>query len=79
MQRDFNQHVVNVPDAPLSHLDGVRFTIEEYKKELAEPIEHPDPHDPEDVRYYKKYAHTIPPPEAYFILIPGWDKVNTVK
>ena len=66
-------------DEPVSHLDGQRFTIEEYKNALAEPIDYPDPNDHEDPRYYKKYAHTLAPPEAYFILIPGWNKVNTEK
>ena len=54
--------------------DSQKFTLEEYKAALAQPIEYPDPTNPEDPLYYKKHAHTMPPLEAYFILPPGYDR-----
>ena len=51
--------------------------MEEYRRAVSEPIDFPDPSDHEDPRYYRKYAHTLPPMEAYFLLTPGWDCVNT--
>ena len=74
---DFNQQVTFAIDAPTSKYDGQRYSYEEYKKALTEPIEYADPTDHEDPRYYKKHAHTMPPLEAYFILTPGWNSVNT--
>ena len=47
-----------------------QFTYEEYKEQVAlyheGKIERPDPDDHTDDRYYRKYAHTVPPPDAYF-------------
>ena len=76
MMLDFNQHVANVSGAPNSHLDGQRFTLEQYREALQKPIDYPDKNDPDDPRYYTKYAHTIPPPEAYLTRPPGWEKIN---
>ena len=45
-----------------------KWTFEEYEEELKKPIDFPDKGDTEDPRYYIKYAHTIPPPEAYYII-----------
>ena len=62
-----------------SHLDGQRFTLESYQRAIADPIDFPDQTDPDDPRYYKKHAHTIPPPSAYLTYPKGLDKVNTAE
>lgn len=54
----------------LSYFDK-KWTYAEFLAELEEPIEHPDPTDPDDPRYYRKYAHTVPPLDAYYF-IPDW-------
>lgn len=45
-----------------------KWTYEEYLEELKKPVEHPDPNDINDPLYYKKYAHTVPPPAAYYFV-----------
>ena len=77
MLLDFNQHVTFAENAPGSKYDGQRYTFDEYNQALTQPIEYPNPKDHEDPLYYKKYPHTMPPLEAYFILTPGWNSVNT--
>lgn len=42
---------------------------------MAKPIENPDPHDINDPRYYMKYAHTVPPPAAYYFIPNKKDNV----
>ena len=59
------------------YLDRQRFTLEEYKEALSKPVEQPDPNNCEDKLYYKKYAHNLPPLEAYFLIPDGHDKANT--
>lgn len=56
---------------------GIKWTYEEYLEELKKPIEYPDPNDFTDARYYKKYAHNVPPPEAYYIVPDRKDQVAT--
>ena len=77
MMNDFNQHEANVLEAPKSHLDGQRFTLVQYREALAQPIEYPDKNDPDDPLYYTKYAHTLPPLEAYFTRPKDWEKFNS--
>ena len=52
-----------------------KITYEEYMQELRQPIDYPDPQDPEDERYYRKYAMNMPPLECYFIIPDNKDKV----
>ena len=59
------------------YLDKQRFTLEEYKEALNQPVEQPNPSDCNDQRYYKKYAHNLPPLEAYSLIPDGHDKANT--
>ena len=77
MMNDFNQHEANVLEAPKSHLDGQRFTLAQYREALAAPIEYPDKNNPDDPLYYTKYAHTLPPLEAYLTRPPKWEKFNS--
>ena len=51
-----------------NYLDTKRFTFKEYCLALKQPVSHPDRIDPNDERYYKKYAQNLPPFEAYFII-----------
>ena len=46
-------------------------------EELKKPIEHPDPNDVDDPRYYQKYAINIPPPQAYYFVPDKKDQVAT--
>lgn len=52
-----------------------KWTLDEFKEELKQPIEAPAIDDPDDPLYYKKYAHTLPPKEAYFFIPNGHDTV----
>lgn len=54
-----------------------KWTLEEYEAELRKPIDHPDPNNVEDPRYYMKYAINIPPPAAYYFLPDKKDQVAT--
>lgn len=56
-----------------------QFTLEEYHKELEEEIIYPDPSNPEDPNYYRKYAHNMPPLKAYTLRPIDYDKVNYEK
>lgn len=38
-----------------------KWTLAEYEEELKRPIDYPDKHNVDDPRYYRKYAHNIPP------------------
>ena len=60
----------------MSYFDK-KWTYAEYLEELKVPIEHPDPHNPNDPLYYKKWAHTLAPPEAYYFVIDRKDEVAT--
>ena len=51
-------------------------TYAEYVEELKKPLEYADPHDPNDPRYYKKYAHTVAPLDAYFFVMDRRDEVS---
>ena len=46
----------------------VKWTYEEYLEELKKPIEFPPRDEPDHPGYYKKYAHTVPPIESYYII-----------
>lgn len=54
-----------------------RWTLQEYYEELKKPIEYPSKEDPDDPRYYIKYAMNIPPPEVYYIIPARKDNVAT--
>ena len=54
-----------------------KWTYAEYQEELKKPIDYPDPNDPNDPRYYMKYAHTLPPTDAYYMIIDRKDDVAT--
>ena len=60
-----------------SYLDKQRFTLEEYLEALQKPYEQPDLKDCNDPRYYKKYAHNLPPLEAYFLIPDDKDETNS--
>ena len=47
---------------------STKWTYAEYEAKMNEEIDYPNPDDTEDPRYYMKYAHTVPPPEAYYII-----------
>lgn len=51
----------------VDYLD-VKWTYDQYLEELKKPIEPPDSEDPDHPGYYKKYAHNLPPNEAYFLI-----------
>ena len=42
---------------------------------MQKPIEHPDKEDPNDPRYYRKYAHNVPPPDVYYLIPDRKDAV----
>ena len=50
-----------------------KWTYEEYLEELKQPMVHPDPENPDDPLYYKKYAMNIAPPDVYYFLPPRYD------
>ena len=52
-----------------------KWTYAEYLEALKEPLDFPDPHNPDDPLYYLKYAHTIPPPDAYYFIPDRKDDV----
>ena len=52
-----------------------KWTLEEYQEELKKPIVYPAIDDPDDVGYYKKYAHNLPPLQAYFVIPANHDRV----
>lgn len=54
-------------DFPPTYFD-LKWTLKEYEEELAKPIEQPSLQDCNDPLYYKKYAHNVPPPDAYYIV-----------
>ena len=54
-----------------------KWTYEEYLDELKKPIDFPDPNNKDDPRYYRKYAHNVPPPAAYFYIPADKDKVSS--
>ena len=58
-------------------MDRTRFTLQEYHSLLGKPVQHPDPEDNNDPGYYKKYAHNLPPLEAYFIVLEHAHLNNT--
>jgi len=53
----------------------VKWTYKEYLEELKKPIEYPDKNDENDPRYYRKYAHNISPPDAYYFIPDRKDSV----
>ena len=61
-----------ITSGPQSSFLQKQFTFEEYSAELAEyhdgKLAQPDPNDHEDPLYYRKYAHNVPPLEAYFLI-----------
>ena len=65
------------PDADGSSYFDKKFTYEEYLEELRQPIDYPDINDPNDERYYKKYAMNVAPPEAYYWIPDKKDGVVT--
>ena len=52
-----------------------KITYEEYMEELRQPIDYPNPEDPDDERYYRKYAINMPPLDCYFLIPDGKDRV----
>ena len=45
-----------------------KWTYEEYMEELKMPVDQPDLNNPDDPRYYRKYAMNIPPPELHYFI-----------
>ena len=54
-----------------------KFTVEEYKEALEQECGSPNPNNCKDVLYYTKFAHNMPPPQAFFVLPRNWDKFCT--
>jgi len=54
-----------------------KWTYEEYLEELKMPLDQPDPNDPDDPRYYRKYAINIPPPDVHYMIPDRKDAVAT--
>ena len=54
-----------------------KWTFKEYIDLLERPIDYPNPNNKDDPGYYRKYAHNVPPPEAYFYVPSNRDKVAT--
>ena len=53
---------------------------QEWKSELNDPFpKATNPNDINDPVYYKKYASSMVPLEAYTLLYPGWEKQNQLK
>ena len=42
-------------------------------EEMKQPMVHPDPENPDDPLYYKKYAMNIAPPDVYYFLPPRYE------
>ena len=67
-----NDVSVTVTAGPESAFLKKQFTFEEYKEQLQSyhegKLPQPDPNNCEDPLYYKKYAHNMAPPEAYFFI-----------
>ena len=61
------------------YLDKQRYTLEEYLEALKQPYENPDPNDCNDPCYYKKYAHNMPPLEAYFLMPDDYKKTSSAE
>ena len=40
---------------------------------MKQPMVHPDPENPDDPLYYKKYAMNIAPPDVYYFLPPRYE------
>ena len=55
----------------------MKWTYSEYLEELRGPIDYPDANNPDDPRYYRKYAHNVAPPEAYHFIPDRKDDVAT--
>ena len=51
--------------------------MEEYKEALEKQYDCPDKNNANDVLYYTKFVHNMPPSGAYFVLPKKWDKVCT--
>lgn len=56
-----------------------KFTLKEYQAELLKGYQHPDPFDHLDPGYNKKYAHTLPPLQAYMMRPANYQKASTEK
>ena len=56
-----------------------QFTLQEYQEALVHGYKKPDPNDYTDKGYYIKYAHTLPPLQAYMIRPPNYEKFSTEK
>lgn len=51
-----------------------QFTLREYKETLIGGYSHPNPEDLNDPGYYIKYAHTMPPIQAYMVRPAGYER-----
>ena len=60
-----------------NYLDRTRFTLQQYQQALQQPVQHASPSDHTDQGYYKKYAHNLPPLDAYFIRLSNAHLNNT--
>ena len=71
---------VETTNGPEAEFLKKQFTLEEFNQEIQEYREgklgEPDPEDFEDPLYYRKYAHTLPPLESYFIVPDDTEKQN---
>ena len=56
-----------------------KFTLREYKEALQNGYTQPDPDNYMDRGYYIKYAHTLPPLEAYMIRPANYERASTEK
>ena len=69
---------VETTNGPEAEFLKKQFTLEEFNQEIQEYREgklgEPDPEDFEDPMYYRKYAHTLPPLESYFIVPDDTEK-----
>lgn len=87
MESQLQLNASNSASPSESTLD-VKFTLDEYRYELnnQSQLQKPNPTDPEDPLYYRKYASTMPPLEAYkfrpvqadLVNVPGDDNRRAV-
>ena len=72
------EHIQTIPitATPPTYFD-VQWTYEEWLEELKKPIDYPSPDDPDDPRYYRKYAHNVAHPDLYYIVPDRKDAVAT--
>ena len=70
---EFTPKPANQPN----YLDRTRFTLQQYQQALQQPHQYASPSDHTDQAYYKKYAHNLPPLDAYFIRLNNAHLNNT--